>query len=117
LLCMCEFIEEPAAGGNQAERFASVEGLGVEALLDLEGLVDVERERGRLVNKAQKAHAESVKARAKLGNKGFVAKAPEAVVAEEQSRLSAAEAVLAEVKRQYRERVGGDLPLPEGKQP
>jgi valyl-tRNA synthetase len=117
LLCMCEFIEEPAAGGNQAQRFASVEGPGVEALLDLEGLVDVDRERGRLVNKAQKAHAEAVKARAKLGNKGFVAKAPEAVVAEEQSRLSAAEAVLAEVKRQYRERVGGDLPLPEGKQP
>ncbi len=115
-LCMCEFIEAIAAGGG-AERFASVEGPGVQALLDLEGLVDVERERARLVNKAQKAQVEATKARAKLGNQGFMAKAPEAVVAEEQSRLTAAEAVLAEVQRQYRERVGGDLPLPEGKKP
>jgi len=44
-----------------------------------------------------------------------VAKAPEAVVAEEQSRLAAAEAVLADVRLQYRERVGGELSLPEGK--
>ena len=56
----------------------------------------------------------AAKARAKLGNQGFVAKAPEAVVAEERARLAAAEAGLAEVRRQYGERVGGQLPLPGG---
>ena len=44
-----------------------------------------------------------------------MAKAPEAVVAEERNRLAAAEAVLQEVRLQYRERVGGELPLPEEK--
>ena len=85
-------------------------------MLDLEGLVDVERERERLVSKAQKAHAEAAKARAKLDNQGFVAKAPEAVVAEERARLAAAEAALAEVRRQYEERVGGRAAAAEGKQ-
>ena len=54
-----------------------------------------------------KAQAEAAKARAKLSNQGFVAKAPEAVVAEERARLAAAEAALDEVRRQYEERVGG----------
>ena len=102
-------------GGQQPQgRFASVEGPGVKAMLDLEGLVDVEREAERLVGKARKAQARLRKARAKLGNQGFVAKAPEAVVAEERARLAAAEAALAEVRRHYEERVGGRLPLARG---
>jgi valyl-tRNA synthetase len=81
-------------------------------MLDLEGLVDVEREAERLLSKARKAQGEVAKARAKLGNAGFVAKAPVAVVAEERARLSAAEEALAEARRQYQERVGGLLLLP-----
>jgi len=113
----CELLETGrerselgAAGG-----FASVVGAGVRALLDLEGLVDVEKEGSRLVNKAQKASVEIAKSRGKLENKGFVAKAPAAVVSEERERLATAEAVLAEAQIQYRERVGGDLPLKQGK--
>ena len=84
--------------GQQPEgRFASIEGPGVKAMLDLEGLVDVEREAERLGARRRKAHAEAAKARAKLHNQGFVAKAPEAVVAEERARLAAAEAALDEV--------------------
>jgi valyl-tRNA synthetase len=52
-----------------------------------------------------------MKARAKLENQAFVAKAPEAVVAEERARLSAAESILAEVRLQYEERIGGELPV------
>jgi valyl-tRNA synthetase len=111
----CEMTEVLAEGKAPAGRFASVEGPGVKALLALEGLVDVDRERERLVSKAQKADAEAVKARVKLENQGFLAKAPEAVVAEERSRLTAAEAVLQEVRLQYRERIGGELPPAEGK--
>ena len=83
----------------------------VRALLDLEGLVDVGRERERLVGKAKKASAEAEKAGKKLANQGFVAKAPEEVVAEERQRLAAAEAVLDEVRRQYRERIGEEMPV------
>jgi valyl-tRNA synthetase len=110
----CEFAEVSTDQGAPSGRFASVQAVGVKALLNLEGLVDVERERVRLVSKAQKADAEAAKSRAKLGNQGFVAKAPAEVVAEEQARLSAAEAILAEALVQYRERVGGELPLTPG---
>jgi valyl-tRNA synthetase len=81
-------------------------------MLDLEGLVDVEREAERLRSKAAKAHAEAARARSKLNNQGFVAKAPEAVVAEERARMEAAEAALEEVRRHYEERVGGRLEVP-----
>jgi valyl-tRNA synthetase len=101
-----------AEGARVEGRFATIEGPGVRAMLHLEGLVDVEREAERLVNKAGKARGEVEKARAKLGSAGFVAKAPEAVVAEERMRLAAAEAALTEARRQYQERVGGRLLLP-----
>jgi valyl-tRNA synthetase len=110
----CELVDIAPVAQAPAGRFASVEAPGVKALLDLEGLVDVDGERARLVAKAQKAHVEAAKARAKLGNQGFVAKAPEAVVAEERARLTAAETILEEVRRQYEERIGGDLPLAGG---
>jgi valyl-tRNA synthetase len=110
----CELVETLTEQSAVAGRFASVEAAGVKALLDLEGLVDVERERVRLLSKAQKARAEAQKARAKLENQGFLTKASSEVVAEERARLAAAEVVLAEAQVQYRERVGGELPLPEG---
>jgi valyl-tRNA synthetase len=111
-LCGCEIAAVVGAGQQPQGRFASIEGPGVKAMLDLEGLVDPEREAERLVSKAHKAYADAAKARAKLENQGFVAKAPDAVVAEERARLASAEAALAEVRRHYEERVGGRLPLP-----
>jgi valyl-tRNA synthetase len=111
----CELVEAGAGQGAPVGRYASVAAPGVTAFLDLEGLVDVDRERARLVNKAYKAEAEAAKARAKLENQGFLAKAPAEVVAEEQARLNTALALLADAQAQYRERVGGELPLSRGK--
>ncbi|MCJ7797077.1 MAG: class I tRNA ligase family protein, partial [Thermoleophilia bacterium] len=91
-------------------RYATVEGPGVMALLDLAGFADVERERDRLLLKAGKARAEIARARAKLANQGFIAKAPADVVEQERERLGQAEALLADIGRHYRERVGEDLP-------
>jgi valyl-tRNA synthetase len=108
----CEIVAVLGDGEQPGGRFASVDGQSVKAMLDLEGLVDREREAERLVTKARKAHAEAAKARRKLQNQGFVAKAPESVVAEERGRLAAAEAALSEVSRHYEERVGGRLSLP-----
>jgi valyl-tRNA synthetase len=107
----CELSDAGPSEAAPAGRFASIAGQGVKALLDLEGLVDIERERERLVNKAKKADVEAAKARGKLTNQGFVAKAPEAVVAEERARLAAAEDVLREVRQQYEERIGGEFVL------
>ena len=111
-LCGCEIVAVLGEGPELRGHFASIVGPGVKAMLDLEGLVDLEREAERLVSKAGKAQVEASKARAKLQNQGFVAKAPEAVVAEERARLAAAEAALSEVRRHYEERVGGRLALP-----
>jgi valyl-tRNA synthetase len=108
----CEIVAVADDDGQPQGRFASIGGPGLKAMLDLSGLVDVEREADRLVGKARKAHAEAAKSRNKLQNQGFVAKAPEAVVAEERARLAAAETVLEEARRQYEERVGGRLPMP-----
>jgi valyl-tRNA synthetase len=91
-------------------RYATVEAPGVIALLDLVGLADVERERDRLLTKAGKARAEIARAGAKLANQGFIAKAPGDVVEQERMRLAQAEALLADIGRHYRERVGEDLP-------
>jgi valyl-tRNA synthetase len=113
----CELVAVVSEAEAPPGRFASVEAAGVKALLDLEGLVDVDRERERLRLKAQRATAEASKARAKLGNQGFLAKAPEAVIAEERARLGASEAILEEVRRQYEERIGGELPAAVGERP
>jgi valyl-tRNA synthetase len=98
--------------GRQPEgRFASIEGAaGLRALLALEGVVDVERESSRLLAGAEKARKEADKARKKLTNEGFVKKAPADVVEEERGRLAAADTLLDEIRRQYRERIGEELP-------
>ena len=100
----------PAAVDLPEGRFASVEAGAATAYLLLEGFVDVGRERQRLLAKAARARDEAAKAGRKLGNPGFIAKAPADVVLEERERLARGEAALAEIGRQYRERIGEDLP-------
>ncbi|MCX8033041.1 MAG: valine--tRNA ligase [Thermoleophilia bacterium] len=95
----------------QGGRYASVGGARARGYLELEGIVDLERERQRLMSKARKAQADIQKAQAKLSNEGFLSKAPESIVAEERARLEAALATLEEVRLQYRERVGEELSL------
>jgi len=92
-------------------RYASVEAGPLVGLMHLEGMVDVERERERLLTKARKAKAEADKAGKKLSNQGFVAKAPAEVIETERERLAQAENIMSTVRRQYRERVGEELEL------
>jgi len=70
--------------------------------LMLEIKVDVVAERARLTKEIARIAGEITKAEAKLGNESFVARAPAAVVAQEQARLAGFKATLAQVEDQLR---------------
>jgi valyl-tRNA synthetase len=72
-------------------------GAGVTVELDTRGAIDVAAERARLEKDRATAEKEAAQARSKLANQGFLAKAPEPVVAQTKQRLAAAEAELARV--------------------
>ena len=93
-------------------RHASIEGpeAGVKALLELGGIVDPAKEKARLLARAAKVRQDLAKAQSKLSKESFVAKAPAEIVNEERRRVAVAETLLADLARQYRERVGEELP-------
>jgi valyl-tRNA synthetase len=86
---------EPGDGeGFQATATLAITGaVGVE--LDTRGTIDVAAERARLAKDRAAAEKERAGAQAKLGNRSFLDKAPEHVVAKIRERLAAAEAELA----------------------
>ncbi len=62
--------------------------------------IDVEAERARLTKEAQRLEGEIAKAQGKLNNEKFVARAPEAVVAQERERLAGHQKLLEKVNEQ-----------------
>ena len=74
---------------------------GVEIYLPLKGLIDVEKETARLRKEAEKLEKEIKRLSGKLENPGFLAKAPEQVIAAEREKLSGYE----EKKRAMAERL------------
>jgi valyl-tRNA synthetase len=62
--------------------------------------INVAAERERLAKEIARLDAETTKARAKLSNEGFVAKAPPLVVAQEQERLARFSATLEQMRAQ-----------------
>ena len=67
--------------------------------------IDKDAERARLTKEAARLQAEIDKAQGKLTNQAFVAKAPPAVIEQEQKRVAEFGATLAKVQEQL-ERLG-----------
>lgn len=74
------------AASDDAKQVSAVESIklvvqdGVEAYLPLAGLIDPEKERRRLEKQASKLSSDIDKLKTRLNSKGFVDKAPEALV-------------------------------------
>jgi valyl-tRNA synthetase len=83
-------LDEPGEG-FAATATVTVAG-GVTVALDTRGAIDIAAERARLTKDRAAAEKEINQARAKLGNEGFLAKAPAEVVAKLRDRLVVAEA-------------------------
>ncbi|MFS0636292.1 valine--tRNA ligase [Mesobacillus foraminis] len=59
---------------------------GIEIILPLEGLINIEEEIARLEKEREKLNKEVERVQKKLGNEGFVKKAPEKVIEEERAK-------------------------------
>ncbi|WBB59336.1 valine--tRNA ligase [Streptomyces sp. WMMC500] len=84
-------LQPEDAAGREFTATASLPVAGATVALDLSGTIDVAAERKRLTKDLAAAEKEKTQAEAKLGNEGFLAKAPEPVVAKIRTRLAKAE--------------------------
>jgi len=74
----------PELGGDLAKTLVLK---GVEVILPLEGMVDIEAEKGRLLKEIESVRAEAARVEELLANDSFTAKAPAAVVEKERQKL------------------------------
>ncbi len=76
------------------ENAVSVVGQLAEAFIPLTDLVDIDKEIERMKKEISKTEGDIARAEGKLNNAGFVAKAPERVIAEERQKLENAKTLL-----------------------
>jgi valyl-tRNA synthetase len=70
---------------------------GIEAIIPLSSLIDPEKERLRIQKEIERVSNDIARANAKLGNEGFLSKAPQSVVDEEKAKLLSAEEMLSKL--------------------
>ncbi|PLK47209.1 valine--tRNA ligase [Uliginosibacterium sp. TH139] len=99
LAAIAKLSEVTAVGAELPQSPAPVQVVGdFRLMLKIE--IDVDAERARIGKEVAKIEAEVGKLEVKLGNEGFVARAPAAVVEQEKKRLADMSATLAKLKEQ-----------------
>lgn len=88
-----------ASEGEQPAKSAGAALAEVTVFVPLEGLVDFSAEEARLDKELAKLEKEITPSRKKLTNQGFLAKAPEEVVAKEKAKVAEAEDKIARIKQ------------------
>ncbi|MFO4641982.1 valine--tRNA ligase [Vibrio cholerae] len=71
-----------------------------ELMIPMAGLIDKDAELDRLAKEIAKTQGEIARIEGKLGNKGFVAKAPEAVITKEREKLAGYQEALVKLEQQ-----------------
>ncbi len=85
-LAAAETIDFVESGAAKPENAMTAIVSGVEVYLPLRGLIDVERETARLTKEWDALEKDGARIAGKLGNAGFMAKAPADVVAKERAK-------------------------------
>jgi valyl-tRNA synthetase len=85
-LAAAETVEILAAGAEKPDNAMTAVASGVEIYLPLKGLIDVEKETARLNKEVENLDKELKRLAGKLSNAGFVAKAPQEVIAKERAK-------------------------------
>jgi len=87
-LCNAKVQVEALTGADTSSTSATSVAEGVTLVVPLEGLIDPEKERERLTRQLQKLDKDRAAIEKKLGNEGFVARAPADVVQKDRERLA-----------------------------
>ncbi|EGA71830.1 valyl-tRNA synthetase [Vibrio sinaloensis DSM 21326] len=88
------------AAGEETPACATALVAKSELMIPMAGLIDKDAELARLDGEIKKTHGEIKRIEGKLGNEGFVAKAPEAVVAKEREKLEGYKETLTKLEEQ-----------------
>lgn len=94
-----EFVDMPPAN---AESMVSVVTPGAQVYMPMGELIDFEKERARLEKEKAKVESDIAFVMKKLGNPGFVEKAPEKVVAAEQEKVAKYRELLEKIEASLR---------------
>jgi len=87
-LCNAQVVVEALQGTESSSTSATGVAEGVTLVVPLEGLIDPAKERERLTRQLQKLEKDAAALEKKLGNEGFIARAPADVVQKDRERLA-----------------------------
>ncbi len=101
LLNLAKLDSITVLGADDTAPASATQLLGaMDLLIPMAGLIDKEAELSRIAKQLEKMQQEAARVAGKLANEGFVAKAPEAVLAKEREKLADAEAAISKLLAQ-----------------